>query len=109
MQYDYYPFWRLTPIAFLLCIFNIIGSKKGTSPCSNGELFCNVSGECIQSVARCDTFADCIDGSDEVGCGYAEETQIGDGDGGNGISFYSIIKLKRFRRKHSHNNNTKCI
>ena len=77
------------PIAILYWLYNIVGSRKGTSPCNNDELFCNVSGECIQGVSRCDKFADCIDGSDEVGCGYADETQIGVGDGGNGISFIS--------------------
>ena len=86
----------LTLIALIVCICNILGSRKGTSPCNNGELFCNVSGECIQAVSRCDTFADCMDGSDEVGCGYAEETQIGAGDGGNGISFYCLFRFRIF-------------
>ena len=71
-----------------VCVYNITGSSKGTSPCNNNKLFCNVSGECIQAAARCDRVPDCLDGSDEVGCGYVEETQIGSGDGGNGNHFF---------------------
>ncbi len=36
--------------------------------CGSGEFQCN-SGQCIADSRRCDTNYDCIDRSDEVGCG----------------------------------------
>ena len=49
-------------------------------------MFCNVSGECIFSSSRCDDYADCLDGTDEVGCGTPGDSQIGSG-GGDGNYF----------------------
>ena len=62
-----------------------LGSRKGTSPCKNEDLFCSVSGECVEPLVRCDGYKDCIDGSDEIGCGNnAKDVEIGSGDGGKG-------------------------
>ena len=52
-------------------------------------MFCNVSGECIDQSSRCDDYADCLDGTDEVGCGTPGENQIGSG-GGDG-RFLTIL------------------
>ena len=48
-------------------------------------MFCSVSGECVEPLVRCDGYKDCIDGSDEIGCGNnAKDVEIGSGDGGKG-------------------------
>ena len=45
-----------------------------------------MSGECIFPSARCDDYSDCLDGTDEVGCGTSADNQIGSG-GGDGNWF----------------------
>ena len=49
-----------------------------------------MSGECIFPSSRCDDYADCLDGTDEVGCGTPGENQIGSG-GGDGTFLESLI------------------
>ncbi|XP_049539126.1 low-density lipoprotein receptor-related protein 1B [Anopheles darlingi] len=57
-----------------------IGTRATEEPqvtCPQSQFTCVVDGKCIPIMWRCDTFADCSDGSDEVGCDKAHSCKEG--------------------------------